>query len=183
MNGETLERLMIDRALGCLPADVEELLGAYLESRTDSSEQARELEVLVATARRALTGDLDHIVTPPVFIQSGRGEGLRLLTFAGRVASLVAALLLGIGVGLLGPGRTESVRPSTPVASVPTPSGALASPSWHARAASASAGPAEETDAFWSARRLVAAAARPPGSTTNRVPWGFPSSLLEKGQP
>jgi anti-sigma factor RsiW len=56
MNNEVLERLLIDRAAGELPPDVEELLEAHLLQNPAASKEAAQIGETLRLARLALAG-------------------------------------------------------------------------------------------------------------------------------
>lgn len=62
MNDRTLERLMIDRSLGALPPDVDELLDAYLATRPGAPE---DFGPVVAAARAAMK-QTEQATPPPL---------------------------------------------------------------------------------------------------------------------
>ena len=68
MDAETLQRLMLDRALGALPSDCETLLDAYLASRPEAAALSRELDAAVGTIHGGLA--------KPLVRQTNRAAGL-----------------------------------------------------------------------------------------------------------
>jgi anti-sigma factor RsiW len=54
MDRETVNRLMLDRALGALPADCEILLAEYLQTHPEVAADASEIEATASLARKAL---------------------------------------------------------------------------------------------------------------------------------
>jgi len=110
MNDETLERLMIDDALGALPPDTSALLEAYTVNAASDDQRLkwRRLAELAAETTKADQGG-----TVPPF----PGTPLRLLRFQRVAVSTLAAaavLALGLGIGLYIP--TLHPRTSSPAA-------------------------------------------------------------------
>ena len=105
MDAETLERLLIDRALGALPADTEALLAAYLEGEEQATTQGKVLDQTVSLARQALADAAPPDAALPPFpkaklARAQRTRRLRLATV--QAAALAACVLIGFSVGGLG---------------------------------------------------------------------------------
>lgn len=176
MTDETLERLLIDRSLGALPADVHTLLAAYLESRPDALETAHDLDEIVGTARHVLArGE-----------QAAHPAGLSHLTIprarTWRVASLAACLAIGVGLGALAARRNDPAAPermsARPVIDRPVP---VVTNELRKFAVARSS---EDADAFWSANKLMSGAPRVPARSPAALYWTSPvsSPLRSKGK-
>ncbi len=99
MNNQTLERLLIDDALGALTADTSALLAAYTAS-TGTEEQRLKWKQLSEVAIRALY--LSPAETAPPFPQ--RRLRIARIQRAARAAMAIAAtLVIGVGIGLCVP--------------------------------------------------------------------------------
>jgi anti-sigma factor RsiW len=168
MDAEVLERLLLDRALGALPPDVESLLTDYLERDRAAAARAREYESAAADARRVL-GSPAAIQLPPFpAARMGKVERTRRrLVLIRNVGGLAAALVIGVGLGagLLQSGPTARSDREHPMLQ-PAPAPMLAA------AAASSARPG----GFWSAERLYEAARSAKRSTSAHVVWESPIS-------
>ena len=170
MNSETLERLMLDRALGALPADCEALLTAYLESHPDAAAACREIEQTVGLARRSLAKEpIESLPAFPADKLLRSGRSLRLWRTAKTAVAVAASIAIGFGAHAWlsraaspGPGRT-------------TPPALAYSGSERVSEESA------EGSAFWSGRRLYERAAGTQRQSSNRVIWDSPLKAPRKG--
>jgi anti-sigma factor RsiW len=98
---ETLDRLLMDRALGGLPIDVERLLTAYLEANSPAADRAREFEQAAAAARDVLRERAPVSLPPfPALRIDQLERAQRRVVWVRNVGGLAAALLLGIGLGI-----------------------------------------------------------------------------------
>ncbi len=150
MTPETLERLMLDRALGTLPPDTCELLAAYLVNDAAAQSRGREFVAVADMARRALGGESATVLPPfPVARIAQTWRAHRSLRLVRSITGLAAALLFGVGVGArvfsrpeVSPVPESLPRPAHAIAKTPVP---------------------EASRDFWSAARLyaVAQAAKP----------------------
>jgi anti-sigma factor RsiW len=70
MNTESLEALLIDRALGQLSPEVEQLLAEYLASRPEAAHLAAELAETVALAASVLQQPAPRVTLPPQAVVS-----------------------------------------------------------------------------------------------------------------
>jgi len=145
MNDEILERLLIDDAMGQLPADVKALLAAHLASSPEARKIAEEIDATVNLAAKALPRP--RIATPvpsPIPRLIGRDRIHRLL-------ALAASFVAGAGFAFLGlKGATLRSGPAAPmpaVAQVSHPIPAARPPSDVERAA--------QSLPFWSNRRAI----------------------------
>lgn len=100
MDGEVLDRLLMDRALGGLSPDVEVLLAAYLEQTPTAAARAGDYNAAADAARRVLRGDGPATLPPFPAVRLHRvAEARRRLRLVRHVAGLAAALVLGVGLG------------------------------------------------------------------------------------
>ncbi|HPZ97037.1 MAG TPA: hypothetical protein PL151_08210 [Phycisphaerae bacterium] len=112
MQRDVLERLAMDRAMGALSADVEQLLDAYQRLAPEAAATADEIERTVRLARAALAEKQPSSM--PAFPVAGFQQierwrrRVRQFTYAG---GLAACLTIGLGLG----------RMTVPVASAPVP--------------------------------------------------------------
>lgn len=98
MNKESLDRLLVDRALGEACPELCELLDEYLAGNADAQRRAAEIRETVGLSRTAFEADL----VPPCIGSAGvpPRERAGLGRFALFVApALAACLLLGLAVG------------------------------------------------------------------------------------
>lgn len=168
MNAQTLERLLLDRALGALTADTATLLDAYLAEHPAAAADAAGFDETVRFAEQVLpAGPLRQ---PPAF-PAGRltsaSRRLRRTAFLWRATGLAACLLAGVGIGVL----LRTARPD-----------AAASPvEWVVQNEPPQDMPQSAQDEFWSARRLYerAAGARP--ARPPRLIWPSPLSAPKIG--
>jgi anti-sigma factor RsiW len=148
MNNEVLERLLIDRAAGELPPDVEELLEAHLLQHPAAREDAAQIGETLRLARLALAGQ-------PAVMLPALQPSWHVPNWAWRMAACFACgLLLGI---FSMRGRNESLRvtasiPSREMAAITT---------------------ADESS-IWSARRLQAGLSSVTVKAENRIIWKSP---------
>jgi len=113
MDGETLDRLLMDRALGGLSPDVEALLTAYLGQAPAAAARAGDYAAAADAARRVLRSDRPAALPPfPAIRLHQVAEARRRLRVVRRVASLAAALVLGVGLGA-GLFRSQAPRGGT----------------------------------------------------------------------
>ncbi len=113
MNTETLENLLIDRALGQLSPDVEALLTEHLAGTPGAAQAAAELREVVALATAAMHRAAPKLELPPRFIALPRWPRAR------RVLALAASFMAGAGLAFFAlPGTNAPVAPAvqpTPV--------------------------------------------------------------------
>jgi hypothetical protein len=99
MDTETLERLLMDRALGALPADAEALLAAWVSDHPEKRAVAERIERTVGAARAALAEEKPVRLPPfPVEAIGRRLAERRRWAVVGEVAGLAACVLVGIGL-------------------------------------------------------------------------------------
>jgi len=172
MDRETLERLMTDRALGGLPPDTEALLAAYLADKPAARAMSEGIEQAVAGAKAALGDPPPEQV--PAFPAGAirRAASNRRWAFAGRMASLAACVLIGIGVhaawmgskprGVERPGPAVVVNEGTETSPIGMRSGS-------------------ESPGFWSARRWYEQAGQRRPESGRRMIWDSPLSTPRIG--
>lgn len=160
MNAETLERLLMDRALGGLSAEVDELLDAYLERDAQAAARAGEFAEAARLARHALGGAPATVLPPfPAARIEKLQQARRSLVLVRNIAGLAAALVLGIGVGAAFVKHFAAEElPSVPLV--------LTHPRQTAEGDSA--------DGFWSARRLYDRVRPSPRVDSVKVIWDSP---------
>lgn len=158
MDDTTLDRLMMDDALGALEADVSALLAAYAVDLPQVEQRRAGWGDLAERARQAM-------VTPPAQalppFPGAQLRAARLWHKGGIALAIAAVLVLGIGIGLWMPTQRGAVAPVvrfTPTATSPQP-----------RAAGVSD--------FWSSRRLLASAVE--HDVQSRPAWRWTSPLTE----
>ena len=113
---QTLERLLIDRAVGALDADTGALLNAYLDDHRNATTAAQELDSTAALARQAMD-EPDPVVLPPFPKQRlMRARRVQRLWATARYGSAIAAgLLIGLTLSITLTQRTESRPPVRPI--------------------------------------------------------------------
>jgi hypothetical protein len=115
MNDATLERLMMDAAVGALNEDVQELLMAHLEGNDEKSREAQELQDLIRVAKEAMTEDCP--AQPDLQAARKRWRIDRAVTWSGRVMAMAACLLIGFAIARMRPAKqVEVVVRENPVA-------------------------------------------------------------------
>ena len=145
MKTETLEALLIDRALGHLTPEMDELLGEHLAANPDTARLAAELQETVTLAVVALKRPLPGLKLPPPVAATLPPRRVF------RALALAASFLAGIGLTLVAtrlaaPSRGDAVAPAPIVVSVQPAAGLAIDPSVRALP-------------FWSKERALALAA------------------------
>jgi hypothetical protein len=107
MNDATLERLMMDAALGAINEDVQELLMAHLTRDAGKAREAEELRALVEKAREAVREKCP--AQPDLRVARRRLKIERMMTWGGRIVAMAACLLIGFGVARMRPARQVEV--------------------------------------------------------------------------
>ena len=179
MNAETLERLIMDRALGTLEGDVAALLDACLEADPQAAERARQARETVDLARRALGGPSAAEVPPPAYPRlriRAAERARRRRGFLKQGAALAATLVLGAALGAMLFSDRLPPKVSPPplppsVAFLPQPEGRLGPLS--ATVAQADGG----EGGFWSAARLWNRRSQANGSSPVTPLRGTPNSV------
>lgn len=120
MNREALENLIIDRRLGELPGDVEQLLDAFLLASPDAGSSVQEVESTLSMTKRALKASATNDMTLPSFPSSRvatalAGRSLQPSRFLQWPVALAATLALGVFLGT----QTNSPTSQEPVQSIP----------------------------------------------------------------
>ena len=148
MNAETLEALLIDRALGQLSPEVEVLLAEHLAANPATARAATELSETVALAATALKQPALRLELPPpavAMFPPRRGR---------RVLALAASFAAGAGVALFAL-RGIAPQPVAPLAHLPAPAPAAVPAAVERRV---EIDPAVRKLPFWSKERAVALA-------------------------
>jgi anti-sigma factor RsiW len=91
MNEEIIERLLIDKASGELPADASALLDAWLAREPDARAQARQIDDTLRLAKLALAGPAETALLRPRFQPPA---------WFRRAALMAACFAAGLGLGL-----------------------------------------------------------------------------------
>jgi hypothetical protein len=101
MKTETLEALLIDRALGALSSEVAELLENYLIQNPDTARQANSLLSTVQLARTAMAtpSPLKNCVPPLDRVRRALAVQ-RSRRFLWQMSKLAACVALGLAIGL-----------------------------------------------------------------------------------
>lgn len=134
MDAETLERLLLDAALGALGPDTAALLAAYLSHDPAAAAEARRCTELVRAARRALAATMPADASVPPFpetrLRAARARANRWIRLR-RVSLAAAVMLAAFGLGSLtrwsgegtsapgGPPRPASAEPVAAAAAPP----------------------------------------------------------------
>ncbi len=170
MNAETLERLMLDRALGALPPDCEALLAAWLDARPEAAAACREFERTIDLARHALAdGPAGSLPAFPAERLRRARQSDRFWRMTRNVMGIAASVLIGFGVHAM-------------LFRAPTPQPAQAPP-----VVLVQGGPQRGPEAtgddtgFWSGRRLSERASGPAPSSSGRVIWRSPVRIPQRG--
>ena len=120
MNHESLENLLIDRALGQLSPEVEALLAEHLATNPDAAQSAVELGEIVTLATTAMRRDKPKLDLPPrTIIPQPRWP------HANRVLAMAASFVVGAGAAFFAM-RETSVPREVPLAQQPPPAPAIA---------------------------------------------------------
>ncbi|HEV8608129.1 MAG TPA: hypothetical protein VGQ99_22530 [Tepidisphaeraceae bacterium] len=116
MNEATLERLMLDAALGALNEDVQELLMAHLAGDEKKARETDELRTLVEKAREAMREKCP--AQPDLRVVGKRLKMERMIAWGGRIVAMAACLLIGFGIARMRPARQVEVvvweKPANP---------------------------------------------------------------------
>ena len=174
LNPETLERLLIDRALGALSPDVEALLASHLEGDRSASEDTQQLAVVVETARRALQGDAPKLPPFPAEQLRRAQQRRRRAVVAGGGAAFVAAVAAGLVLGAMLFSRPPHADAPKSAVGRPTSVVLTVDPEAGGSDESASEPPPAVSDGFWSMRRWRERAASARHGETSSVRWDSP---------
>ncbi len=100
MKTETLEALLVDRALGALPPEAGELLEAHLACDPEAARQAAGMEETIRLARQAVALPRP-LPAPPLSCAQLRGKlkARRRRALAWELSRLAAAVLFGLTLG------------------------------------------------------------------------------------
>jgi len=167
MDAETLERLLLDRALSGLSPDVEALLAAYLEHDAAAATRGREFTAAADWARQALQRGAPAAL--PAFPAAQLRSVTRVrwqLSVVRKVAGIAAALVLGVGLGAgLFPRTGEPAMVMKPSGNVEVERGMAI--------VSAPSG-VPTLNEFWSAERLYEQAQQAKRTQSDRLIWDSP---------
>jgi anti-sigma factor RsiW len=179
MDTETLDRLLMDRALGALPPDADALLAAYLGCDAAAATRAQEFDVAATAARRLFQEPVPSVLPPFPALGIHKVEQARQRVHVLRQGvGIAAALVVGIGLGVsfprglaLGPTRMQ------PGTSGPTESRATIA----RETALASAGEAGPQFGMWSTQRYYENTRQTRPSAAVRLVWDSTVSLPRRG--
>lgn len=158
MDTETLDRLLMDRALGALSPDVETLVAAYLQHDENAAQRAREFGSAADAARDVLRESATVALPPfPAVRVQALERARHRLVWVRNAAGLAAAVVIGVGLGF-------GLAPRPPVERPASPPSALY----------AAAPPGR---GFWSVSNLVNEAQAARRSPQARVMWESPVAL------
>ena len=108
MRQESIEALLIDRALGELTREVSELLEAYLESHPLEAQQAEMWERTWQAAQRATAIEVGVVPPPSRRLSAARTRRGWLGLRRRELLRVAACLVIGTGVGWILSGRHEA---------------------------------------------------------------------------
>ena len=112
MNKETLDALLIDRALGALPPDTEALLAAYLAQNPAAAVDLEQTLEVVGIARDTLDAEPSALL--PEFRAPRTARRRRQYRYTLQFAGMAAMLAIGLTVGRHLSGAS-TVRPPTSI--------------------------------------------------------------------
>lgn len=144
MKRETINALLVDRALGELTPEVIELLNQYLADHPELAARAVSMIETASLARAALPRAQSTSVLPLPEPPWRASNWLRSVTLRGEWLALAACLVLGAAIGWISHGlRPPTLAPAGAIASLP-------------RAVGNASGPDLDQNAtFWSAASLA----------------------------
>jgi anti-sigma factor RsiW len=179
MDIDTLDRLLMDRALGALPPDTDALLAAYLNHDVAAAARAQEYEAVAAAARRLVQTPAPPALPPFSTLRIREIEEARRRVRALRyVAGIAAAFVVGIGLGIGFP-RGPSLRASAQPESVAPVKQTSAIP--RALRLASTPEPAPPELGLWSMQRLYDNARQARHSESVRLIWDSAVSLPKPG--
>src|SRR5213593_2715299 len=103
MDDATLERLMMDAALGAFSDDVQELLMAHLGGDEKKVREVEELRGLMGKAREAMQTECP--AQPDLQWARRRFRIERAVKWGGRFVAMAACLLIGFGIAQMRPAK------------------------------------------------------------------------------
>lgn len=145
MKAETLEALLIDRALGHLTPEMDDLLAEHLAANPDTARLAAELQSTVTLTAAALKRPLPPLTLPPQVVATLPSRRMF------RSLALAASFVAGIGLTLI---ATRVAMPARKPAAAPSPVIVSVQP-----ARNFAADPTVRALPFWSKERALALAA------------------------
>ena len=165
MNPDTLERLVIDRAMGELSPDVAALLEAHMKLHPQVADEVRQIEETLVLAERSFQGASQPVLPPPSFDsdvlkfpKAPTPAALWLRMAPGLAACLIAGVLLGSGLVQHRDIRRSSQSATTSHLLVSTPL---------------------DESAFWSIHRLRPQHLADAGLGRPKVSWKSPTQRPE----
>jgi hypothetical protein len=174
MKPETLEALLLDRAMGELSPEVAELLEAHLAGISDAAHQAGGFAAIVQQARQAVA--LPEEAPPPLAVARLQQAQVawRRRAIVWEAARLAACVILGLTLGWY----AHSAREAPMIAATPVTS----APAAPAVSAAAPPRPAESTPDFWALARLAAVQQEHPlaesrATSRYRLRWDSPVKM------
>ncbi len=169
MDAQTMERLLLDRALGTMPPDTAALLDAYLAEQPAAAAEAERWAATTQLAGLALEGDRESPL--PAFPRArlmSAGMRHRRSMLAWRITGLAACWLIGLGMG----GLWWRTSRNTP-----------ASPDRHAVVMNPEDSTFEAAqESFWSVRRLYERTSTGQVRPSPRVIWQSPLVVPKVGE-
>jgi anti-sigma factor RsiW len=170
MDTQTLDRLLMDRALGALPPDTDALLTACLDQDNAAAARAREFDAAATAARRLFQRPAPTGLPPFPALRIHKVKQVRQrLQVVRHAASLAAALVVGLGLGI-GFSSGRAPRATEPTATISY------EPRWALAAA-----PGRAQRNFWSTQRLYNDAREARRSDSVRLIWDSAVSLPKRG--
>jgi len=149
MDQETLERLMLDDALGALSVDASELLAAYARTLPGGDERLAGWQRVAATARAAMPSESAEAL-PPFPVRRTVSNPWRMVRMG---LSVAAVLAIGVAIGSWmprGPGAPAQVAVVTQAIVAEMPSGGGVRDFWSTQRLLASAlGRKHESPSAW----------------------------------
>jgi hypothetical protein len=166
MNEQVLERMLIDRSLGALPPDVDELLEAFLEHEPGHAHDARKFDETLMLARRALPKPR-ALPLPPLKVRALPQTSVKknILRQVRWPVGIAAAFAIGFAMSLF---TRQVERPAASHRREPERSVVVVAQA--TAAAPVDSAPTE----FWSAARIAGMAPKSASPQPPRLTWTSP---------